>query len=183
MKARPHRTALSIVAPVAALLAAAALAWACVPAGNLSLSPQSGPPGTTVTATGSGFPNGNVEIRWPGGRLLRTVAAPGGSFSTTFAIPADASPQEHYVTASPAGCETRDEHACHGSGVAPFRVTGGSPSPSTGAPAQGGAPGAPTTSARARAIARCKKRYRGNSRRAKVRRKSCIAKARRRHRA
>ena len=57
---------------------------------ELRLSPASGPPGSTVTIEGTGFPADNVEIRWgtQSGMLLTTASGP--DFSVTATVPENA---------------------------------------------------------------------------------------------
>lgn len=130
----PRRLAFGVMVVLALLVAFASLSWACVPRGYLSLAPSSGPSGTTVTATGSGFPQAPVEIRWESrtGTLLKTV--PGPSFSVPVTLPA-AAPGVHYVSAAVTG-----EHRDHSATVAAFQVTApiGSASPQPGAPGAAG---------------------------------------------
>ena len=54
---------------------------------KITLSPTSGPPGTTVTVSGSGFPaNTDVEIILLG-PAAETVSDSSGDFTTTFDVP------------------------------------------------------------------------------------------------
>lgn len=115
---------------LAAVLASVSLAWACVPQGSLSLTPASGPGGSTVTAKVSGFPaDSTVEIRWGSktGTLLKTGTGP--SFSAPITIPSDAAPGVHYVSAAMAG-----EHQDHSATVAAFQII------APGVPGPGGTP-------------------------------------------
>ena len=174
MRRRLQRMTLVLVGVLAVVLGAAALAWACVPAAGFTLSPNRGPAGATVTATASGFPNDvrDVEIRWADdNRVLSTVATQpqgeqGRGFTTSVTIPADAAPGVHFVIAKP----TCEGHECvHGAGRAAYEV------PSSPSSAPGG------SSARARAIARCKRRYRGRTRSARRKQRACIARAKKRY--
>ena len=118
------------IGALAATMAAAALAWACAPAGYLSLSPPSGAPGTQVTATASGFPTAEVAIHWETvtGNVLATGMGPG--FSTSLTIPSNAAPCSHLLVAA-----TTDEHATHTQAPATFTVSGcptGTPGPGGG---------------------------------------------------
>ena len=55
---------------------------------SLSLSSQDGPPGTSVTATGTGFqPGETVQVFFNGASVGTPVADTTGSFRTTFTIP------------------------------------------------------------------------------------------------
>ena len=174
-KGWPRRICLGGFAVLLFVVAAASLAWACVPqADYFGVSPAAGPPGTDATVTGRGFPEGQFEIRWDSGQgaLLATVNGP--EFSVPVRIPAAASGL-HYVTVVGTGV-----HAAHGTGAAPFEVTGASPGqPATTYPA-------PSTGdlrlKRARAIARCKRRYRRRSRSASKKRAACIRRAKKRYR-
>ena len=119
---------------VALMLAVASIAYACVPHGDLVLTPQSGPAGSSVTAAGSGFPSGEpVAIHWGSttGPVLKTVQGPG--FTTQVTIPANAQPGVHTLVAA-----TTDEHASHSQAPASFTVTG------TPAPGPGPGPGTGT---------------------------------------
>ena len=83
----------------------------------LSLSPSSGPVGTQVTVSGSGFFAGEqVSLRWDGGSVIghaRTSSS--GAFSTTITVP-PSSAGAHQVAASGRRSFT--------SGLATFTVTG-----------------------------------------------------------
>ena len=122
-----RRVVVAVVGVLAVVLASVSVAWACVPQGSLSLAPESGTAGSTVTAKASGFSAGStVEIRWGSktGPLLATGT--GASFSTPITIPA-APPGVHYVSAAMTG-----EHRDHSATVAAFQIT------APGAPAPGG---------------------------------------------
>lgn len=114
-------------------MAAVSWAWACVPQASLSLSPTSGPVGSTVTARASGFTAGQpVEIRWgsKAGPVIKTSTGP--SFTVPITIPA-AAPGVHYVSAAQTG-----EHRDHSATVAAFRVTApGAPVPDATNPTGG----------------------------------------------
>jgi hypothetical protein len=172
---RQRRLWLGGFAGLVLVVAAASLAWACVPqADYFGVSPASGPPGTDATVTGRGFPEGQFEIRWDSSQGALLATANGPEFSVPVKIPA-ASPGVHYVTVVGTGA-----HAAHGTGTAPFEVTGASPGqPATGYPA-------PSTGSlrlkRARAIARCKRRYRRRSASARRKRAVCIRRAKKRYR-
>ena len=53
----PRRLGLLSVVLVVPLVAAAGVAWACVPTARTAVNPVSGPPGKQVTMTGDGFPD------------------------------------------------------------------------------------------------------------------------------
>ncbi|MGH2810872.1 MAG: hypothetical protein ACRDIA_08320 [Actinomycetota bacterium] len=84
---------------LAALLALAAVAWACTPSAYLyPISPGGGQPGSEVTVRGGQFGTGTVEIRWASdnGRLLGTALGP--EFSTKVTLP-DRAEGVHYIVA------------------------------------------------------------------------------------
>jgi Ca2+-binding RTX toxin-like protein len=123
------------IAAVAVALVGAALAWACVPQGSVSLNPTSGAAGTSVTAAVSGFPPGSeVVLRWDrlNGQTLGGGNGPG--FTTTVSIPSDAAPGNHIIVAA-----TNDEHAEHSATAAAFTIPGAQ----TGTPPSQNPPGAP----------------------------------------
>lgn len=198
------------VGVLAVLLAAVSLAWACVPQGSFAVSPSGGDPGAMVTARGSGFPRDEtVEIRWESrtGPLLGTVQGPEFT-GMSVQIPVSASPGVHYISASVAG-----EHGTHSAAATPFEVNGqptggdpggGAPPPAPSpqpAPSPGAQPGVPpkqpstippgTTTPnpaakRAKAVAKCKRRYSprsarttGQKRRLARKRRACIKRAKR----
>lgn len=103
------RLILSALVALTVATAVAALAWACVPTANISLSPQSGPAGTVVTVTGTGFNEGTVSIRWNNNEPLTNVDATGGNvdqghgFTTTVTVPPTAPPGCHTITATAPG--------------------------------------------------------------------------------
>jgi hypothetical protein len=72
---------------------------------TLNLHPGHGLPGSTVTASGSGFAcrEGDVDLRWDGVDSLR--AAPAGSFEVSLTVP-EAAVGDHRVVAS---CRTNPE--------------------------------------------------------------------------
>ena len=96
---------LAMAAVCTTVLLVGSAAWACTPgAESFSSRPQSGPPGTDVTLSGSGFATasstqpGVVEIRWNAvdGPLLATAAAP--DFSQAVTIP-DVAPRTYMIMA------------------------------------------------------------------------------------
>ncbi len=171
-----RRALIASLGLVAVVLSAASLAWACVPqADSFSVSPSSGPAGTKATVTGRGFPSGALfEIHWDSkdGPLLASVMGP--DFSVPVTIPS-AAPGVHYVTAVGTG-----EHASHGTGSTAFEVIAASGGP----PSSGQKPSAPVAAKRAKAIARCKRKYSARKVRTATRkkrmarkRKACIRRA------
>ncbi len=189
-----RRVLLGSIVVVSVVLTAVSLAWA---APVFSVSPQKGPAGTTVQATGSGFPPGPVEIRWGShhGTLLETASGP--DFSVQVTIP-PAAPGTYGIDAAPA-----DEHASASEVSAAFEVTGTSTPPGGEPPPAGGGQPPPSSpvqlpssnalppegaskGARAKAVARCKRRYaaRRASTRAKRQRlarkkRTCLRRAKR----
>lgn len=89
MRFLPRLRTWSVGILVLAPIAITASAFACIPQPLLSVQPRaSGTPGTKVTAEGTGFGSGTIEIRWnstTGAELARTV---GPNFSADLAIPA-----------------------------------------------------------------------------------------------
>ncbi|MGH8904333.1 MAG: FGLLP motif-containing membrane protein, partial [Egibacteraceae bacterium] len=77
------------------------------PPPTLLLSPSSGPAGSEVTASGSGYglcsasdsSDISIALLWDGDPLAR-VAGTGGSFSGSFTVPRDAEPGTHTVAAA-----------------------------------------------------------------------------------
>jgi hypothetical protein len=66
---------------------------------TITLDPTEGPPGTEVTATGSGWPVGlDVSVQWENGTVLATTTVDGnGSFTVSFTIPDDAAEGQHVI--------------------------------------------------------------------------------------
>jgi len=63
---------------------------------QISISPSSGLPGTTVTITGLGFtPSGYVNIYFDGAYVKRIIATTEGGISTTYTIPAGTKAGSH----------------------------------------------------------------------------------------
>lgn len=82
---------------VTLVVGAAGVAFACTVSAAISMSPNRGVVGTTVTVTGQAFLPAPVEIRWnTTGQVLATANGP--SFSVNVRIP-DAGRGVHYVTA------------------------------------------------------------------------------------
>ena len=68
---------------------------------TLTLSPTSGPPGVSVTVTGSGFPaDASVDILFDSSFRDSTTASPTGTFTKSITIPTDASVGTHKIKAS-----------------------------------------------------------------------------------
>ena len=200
-----RRILLGSIAAPAVVLAVVSLAWACVPQGAFNVNPNKGPAGSQVAASGSNFPAGNtIEIRWGSrtGPILATATGPAFS-NVPITIPASAPQGIHFISASGTG-----EHADHSATDVSFEVTaqstpppgppggqqpppGGQPPPPGGQPPGPGGqqPTPPVTppngsSRRARAIARCNRKY--SARRARTpakrrrlskQRKACLRKA------
>jgi hypothetical protein len=77
----------------------------------VSVSPQSGPPGSVVTVSGHTFTPGPGSILWDGAELTPLAIDTDGAFSVEITIPADAAPGEHEIAA----CGGED---CAGDGAA-----------------------------------------------------------------
>jgi hypothetical protein len=95
LRARPNIPALIGVLLVVPLVAAAGLAWACVPTARVALSKNSGPGNVTITMSGSGFPAATTVIdiyldNKTGAPVKDDVQVSGGdekAFSTTVTVP------------------------------------------------------------------------------------------------
>ena len=106
-----NRLILSTVLALSALVAAAAIAWACVPTPSITVNPKSGPAGTTVTVNGTGFyDTGPVTIRWNDTEPIRTLDPPtdgnhtsGYAFQVQVQVPSTAAPGCHTITAHQPG--------------------------------------------------------------------------------
>jgi len=200
-----RRFLLGGIATSAVVLAAASLAWACVPQGGFTLNPTEGAAGSRVAASGSGFEAGQpVEIRWESrtGPILATTTGPAFN-NVPITIPADAAPGVHFISAANTG-----EHGDHSATAASFEVTAAAqeppvtptPQPAPAAPAPAPtpppAPSTPNdppqqgtkrgTSPRAAALKRCTRKYsvkrvKSASKRKRLvkKRKACVRKAKR----
>ncbi len=137
------RLTLSSALVLLAAVTLAALAWACVPTARVTVSPQSGPAGTQVTVTGTGFTAGPVTLRWNDdgpelGRAEAVEADPnqGAQFTARVTIPN-----------APPGCYTIVATSSGRPAGAPFEIPGSSCSaPPPGAPAAAPAPSPPASS-------------------------------------
>ncbi len=94
-----RRSSLAVLAALIAVVATAAIAWACTPQaylylGATSVTPSSAGGGGPVTVTGRGFTSGPVQIRLDSGRLLATAQGP--NFSLVVRIK-NVAPGVHYV--------------------------------------------------------------------------------------
>jgi hypothetical protein len=75
---------------------------------DITLDPIEGPPGTVVTATGSGWSAGHrVSVQWEDGTELAVTTVDGnGGFTVSFTVPDDATEREYtinFVDAPPEG--------------------------------------------------------------------------------
>jgi outer membrane protein assembly factor BamB len=91
-----------LVAALVLVLAAIALpvapAWAVAPL--VSVSPMSGPPGTTITVRGSGFaPRETVDLYFDATDEALGRSSGSGAFTASVTVPASAAPGTHWVTA------------------------------------------------------------------------------------
>lgn len=90
-------TAIFGVFLVSLVVGAAGMAFACTVSAAISMNPNRGEVGTTVTVTGQAFVPAPVEIRWDAtGQVLATANGP--SFSVNVRIP-ETGPGVYYVTA------------------------------------------------------------------------------------
>ena len=98
-----------VAVPVtAALLAFAAVAFACTPQATITLSPTSGAAGTSVTVTGKSFTEGTaVRVFWGGisGQQVGSATTKNNAISVTFKVPADASNGYTIVSANQTGSD------------------------------------------------------------------------------
>ncbi len=112
----------------------------------MNLSPSSGPSGTQVQVTGSGYfyDTGEIQVRWENetGPLLATVDNNNGSFSAQITIP-QASAGAHFVVActyfqSETECNDESVNSRHGRATftIPASATPGVTAPPTTAPSQ-----------------------------------------------
>ena len=145
-------------AAVGAVACATGALTASASTSSLSLDPNRGPGGTTVSASGSGWcasPCGPVAIAFAGETLATVVPRADGTFQTTFQVPGGAQGGPNFVTASQ---QTAQSPPQTNRAFAAFTVTPSQPAPATsaGQPAQtapatpsarsGGASPAPTGS-------------------------------------
>ena len=113
-------------------LIVASLAWACVPRGTVKVSPTSGPSGSTVTVTASGFPRDTpIDVRWNGQKGPRLATGTGPALRAEVRVP-NVAAGTYVISAA-----VTDSHAAHSEGRAPFRVIGSADSPTTPTPAPG----------------------------------------------
>ena len=126
-----RRIYVGLLGVVAVPLSVVSLAWACVPAGSVVVSPTSAPSGSTVSVTASGFPNTPIEVYWNGLAGPRLAAGVGPAFTVNITVPRV--PAGAYVISA----ATTDEHAGHSEGRAAFEVTGSSDSGTAPTPAPG----------------------------------------------
>lgn len=94
---RFHKISVFVAAMFAAMLAGAPMAAAAVTA---TLTPIAGPPTTSVTISGSGFPASTaVNIYFDTTNLALAVSNSTGAFSIGILVPSSAVPGTHWVTA------------------------------------------------------------------------------------
>lgn len=75
-----------------------AISAAPLAAPAVSVSPSSGPAGSQVTVSGSGFTPGTGTLRWDGADQKTVSINQNGGFSTSFKIPNGAAPGGHTIT-------------------------------------------------------------------------------------
>lgn len=125
-----------------ALLTAGSFAWACSPSGNVSVDPDSGAAGSTVTVSGGGFETPTaadevpIEIRWnsTSGRVLGGAVGP--DFSVSVTIPSNASGRTHYIVA----VQRKSDGSITRQATAPFTVTTTAPAEASQPPAENSQP-------------------------------------------
>lgn len=93
-KSRMKLGVLSGATAAAVVLVAAALAFACTPQAEISLTPSVGPAGSTITVAGSGFSSrgGPVEVYWKSRSTAPVATAEPdltGRVSLSFVVPPD----------------------------------------------------------------------------------------------
>lgn len=96
---------LACLTVIGVALTAVSLAWACGPNRAISLSDFSGPAGSSLTATGSGWIPAPVTIRWgssDGPAVASAMPDVHGHFSTSFKVPSVA-PGTYLVVATAQG--------------------------------------------------------------------------------
>jgi hypothetical protein len=84
------------------LVAASIITPLAKSASSITLNPTSGPPGTTVVVTGSGFTANGLVVIYMDGALVATVTLPtisAGDISIEFTVPNDISPGPYDVVA------------------------------------------------------------------------------------
>ncbi|MDP1889537.1 MAG: hypothetical protein Q8K55_01485 [Gemmatimonadaceae bacterium] len=127
-----RRIYVGFVGVLAVPLTVASLAWACVPRGIVTVSPESAPSGSTITVTATGFPiQTPIDVRWNGQDGPRLTTGMGPAFTADVVVPSVAA-GAYVISAA-----TMDEHAPHSEGRAPFEVIGSANSPTAPAPMPG----------------------------------------------
>lgn len=154
MRSGTPRIWVAALGALAASLACAALALACHPAAAISLSPNVGSAGSTVTVAGRTFiPGETVQLGWNGSggaQLGSAVVSPSGTFSTTIQIPQ--APADTYTVVAYAPGAPASGAASSFTIPGPERARGdggqsGSPAPAPPAatPTTGSGPAAPSS--------------------------------------
>ena len=102
---RVHRAGLALIA---ACLLGGSILWLALPAraaATISITPSSGPPGTSVIVTGAGFgANEQVRVCWGNvgcANLGRPVTTASGEFSASFSVPTN--PEDYLPGANTVG--------------------------------------------------------------------------------
>ena len=127
-----RRVYVGFLGVLAVPLIVASLAYACVPRGTVKVSPTSGPSGSTVTVTASGFPrDAPVAVRWNGRTGPRLATGTGPAFTAEVTVP-NVAAGAYVISAA-----VTDSHAAHSEGRTPFRVIRSANSPTTPTPAPG----------------------------------------------
>jgi hypothetical protein len=87
MNAARTRVGLACFSAAALVLGGAALSWACTPQAYITISPNSGAPGSSATVKGEHFANAPVQIRWGSASGPVIGDGDGPSFTEAVAIP------------------------------------------------------------------------------------------------
>ena len=188
-----------LLAAAALVILPAAIAWACVPASSIGFDKPGYKykAGDTVTVTGRGFSSNSpvvMKLQAPSGTQSTvgnaTTKTDGtGGFTDSFALASDAQPGDYVVSVqvgTGGARETLTVEPPPSNLPPPFTP----PAPSSPAPPPATDPGAgnnpqSTRAARAKAIARCNKKFRRKARGAKKQklskqRAACIRRAKKR---
>jgi hypothetical protein len=99
--------AISVLAIFAVFLIASTVVQAAAP--KITLSPSSGPVGTSVLVTGTGFSHNEYVTITHFGTTTKILTSSTGGFTFTFNVPTNASPGKEYTVTATGKC---GESAC-----------------------------------------------------------------------